>query len=112
MTDGFVLPVENIESDSTAKVSCKYPRRGGFGTRDGMVFYYMRDGDKVVTLNLRGHRYSYCRNNPHKYTDPDGRIGMLAAWALGTVAFTIVHVIKTVMEYENNRNPLMTDSYH
>jgi len=31
---------------------------GSFGTRDGMVFYYMEDGDKVVTLNLRGHRYS------------------------------------------------------
>ena len=25
MTEGFVLPVENIESVSTAKVSCKYP---------------------------------------------------------------------------------------
>jgi len=58
MTDGFALPVENIESVSTAKVSCKYPRMGSYGTRDGMVFYYMRDGDKVVTLNLRGHRYS------------------------------------------------------
>jgi hypothetical protein len=34
------------------------PRMGSYGTRDGMVFYYMRDGDKVVTLNLRGHRYS------------------------------------------------------
>jgi len=58
MTDGFVLPVENIESVSTAKVSCKYPRMGSFGTRDGMEFYYMRDGDKVVTLNLRDHSYS------------------------------------------------------
>jgi len=58
MTDGFVLPVENIESVSTAKVSCKYPRMGSYGPRDGMVFYYMRDGDKVVTLSLRGHRYS------------------------------------------------------
>jgi len=58
MTDGFVLPVENIESVSTAKVSCKYPRIGSFGTQSGMVFYYMEDGDKVVTLSLRGHRYS------------------------------------------------------
>ncbi|HUV55223.1 MAG TPA: hypothetical protein VMW03_08475 [Candidatus Krumholzibacteriaceae bacterium] len=58
MTDGFALPVENLESVSTAKMSCKYPRMGGFGTRDGMVFYYMEDGDKVVTLSLRGHRYS------------------------------------------------------
>ena len=58
MTDGFVLPVENIESVSTAKVSCKYPRMGSFGTRDGMVFYYMEDGEKVVTLKLRDHRYS------------------------------------------------------
>ena len=58
MTDGFVILVENIESVSTAKVSCKYPRMGSYGTREGMVFYYMRDGDKVVTLNLRGHRYS------------------------------------------------------
>jgi hypothetical protein len=58
MTEGFVLPVENIESVSTAKVSCRYPRMGSYGTRDGMVFYYMRDGDKIVTLNLRGHRYS------------------------------------------------------
>ena len=58
MTDGFVLPVENIENVSTAKVSCKYPRMGSYGTRDGMVFYYMRDGDKIVTLHLRGHRYS------------------------------------------------------
>jgi len=58
MTDGFVLPVENIESVSTAKVSCKYPRMGSFGTQSGMVFYYMEDGDKVVTLSLRGHRYS------------------------------------------------------
>jgi hypothetical protein len=57
MTEGFVLPVENIDSVSTAKVSCKYPRMGSYGTRDGMVFYYMRDGDKVVTLNLRGHLY-------------------------------------------------------
>ena len=32
MTDGFVLPVESIESVSTAKVSCKYPRMGSFGT--------------------------------------------------------------------------------
>lgn len=23
-----------------------------------MVFYYREDGDKVVTLNLRSHRYS------------------------------------------------------
>jgi len=76
MTDGFVLPLENIDSVSTAKVSCKYPRRGSFGTRDGMVFYYMRDGDKVVTLNLRGHRYSYCRNNPHKYVDPNGELSV------------------------------------
>ena len=45
MTDGFVLPLENIDSVSTAKVSCKYPRMGSFGTQDGMVFYYMRDGD-------------------------------------------------------------------
>jgi hypothetical protein len=58
MTDGFVLPIENIESVSTAKVSCKYPRMGSFGTRDGMLFYYIEDGDKVVTLNLRDHRYS------------------------------------------------------
>jgi len=58
MTDGFTLPMGHIESVSTAKVSCKYPRMGSFGTRDGMVFYYMRDGDKVVTLNLRGHSYS------------------------------------------------------
>ncbi len=58
MTDGFVLPVENIESVSTAKVSCKYPRMGSFGTQSGMVFYYMEDGDKVVTLNLRDHPYS------------------------------------------------------
>ena len=58
MTDGFALPLENIESVSTAKVSCKYPRMGSYGTRGGMVFYYMEDGDKVVTLNLRGHRYS------------------------------------------------------
>ena len=58
MADGFVLPVESIESVSTAKVSCKYPRMGSFGTQGGMVFYYMRDGDKIVTLNLRGHRYS------------------------------------------------------
>ena len=58
MTDGFALPVENIESVSTARVSCKYPRMGSFGTRDGMVLYYMEDGDKVVTLILRGHRYS------------------------------------------------------
>jgi len=58
MTDGFVILVENIESVSTAKVSCKYPRMGSYGTREGMVFYYMRDGDKVFTLNLRGHRYS------------------------------------------------------
>ena len=58
MTDGFDLPVENIESVSTAKVSCKYPRMGSFGTRDGMVFYYMEDGEKVVTLKLRDHRYS------------------------------------------------------
>ena len=50
--------MENIESVSTARVSCKYPRMGSFGTRDGMVFYYMEDGDKVVTLSLRGHRYS------------------------------------------------------
>jgi hypothetical protein len=58
MTDGFTLPVENIESVSTAKVSCKYPRMGSFGTRDGMVFYYMEDGEKIVTLNLKDHRYS------------------------------------------------------
>jgi hypothetical protein len=57
MTDGFVLPVENIESVSTAKVSCKYPRMGSFGTQNGLVFYYMEDGDKVITLNLRDHRY-------------------------------------------------------
>jgi hypothetical protein len=58
MTEGFVLPVENIESVSTAKVSCRYPRMGSYGTRDVLVFYYMRDGDKIVALNLRGHRYS------------------------------------------------------
>jgi hypothetical protein len=58
MTDGFVLPVENIESVSKAKVSCKYPRMGSFSTQGGLVFYYMEDGDKVVTLNLRGHRYN------------------------------------------------------
>lgn len=39
MREGFTFPVENIESGSTAKVSCKYPRMGSFGTRDGMVFY-------------------------------------------------------------------------
>ena len=58
MTDGFVLPVANIDSVSTAKVSCRYPRMGSFGTQGGMVFYYMEDGDKVITLNLRDHRYS------------------------------------------------------
>jgi len=58
MADGFVLPLESIESVSTAKVSCKYPRMGSFGTQGGMVFYYMEDGDKVLTLNLKDHRYS------------------------------------------------------
>jgi hypothetical protein len=58
MADGFVLPVENIESVSTAKVSCKYPRMGSYGTEGGMVFYYMMNGDKVITLNLKDHRYS------------------------------------------------------
>ncbi len=58
MADGFVLPVENIESVSTAKVSCKYPRMGSYGTQSGLVFYYMEDGDKVITLNLKDHRYS------------------------------------------------------
>ncbi|MBN2334830.1 hypothetical protein JXL21_04675 [Candidatus Bathyarchaeota archaeon] len=58
MTDGFALPVESVEGVSTAKVSCKHPRMGSIGTRDGMVFYYMQDGDKVVTLNLKGHKYS------------------------------------------------------
>ena len=51
MTDGFVLPVANIDSVSTAKVSCRYPRMGSFGTQGGMVFYYMEDGDKVITLS-------------------------------------------------------------
>jgi hypothetical protein len=58
MADGFVLPVEKVESVSTAKVSCRYPRMGSFGTQGGLVFYFMEDGDKVITLNLKDHRYS------------------------------------------------------
>jgi hypothetical protein len=57
MTDGFVLSLKNIETVSTAKVSCKYPRMGSYGTQNGMVFYYIRDGDEVVALN-RDHLYS------------------------------------------------------
>ncbi len=58
MMDGFVLPVMNIDSVSTAEVSYRYPRMGSFGTQNGMVFYYMRDCNKVVTLNLRDHPYT------------------------------------------------------
>jgi len=31
------------------------------------------------------NRYVYCRNNPHKYTDPDGRMPFLVAIAAGGV---------------------------
>jgi len=41
MADGYVLPLKNIESVSTAKMSCKYPRMGSYGTQSGLVFYYM-----------------------------------------------------------------------
>ncbi len=42
------------------------PTTGRFTTRD-TVF-----GDLIDPQSL--NRYSYCRNNPHKYTDPDGRV--------------------------------------
>ncbi len=45
MADGFVLPLKNMESVSTAKVSCRYSRMGSYGTQGGMVFYFMEDGD-------------------------------------------------------------------
>jgi RHS repeat-associated protein len=80
------------------------PIIGRFTTRDKV------SGDLTDPQSLNG--YSYCRNNPHKYTDPDGRLGMLAAWAIGTGAYTVLHVLSSLKKYEQNRNPLMTKEYH
>ena len=80
------------------------PNTGRFITRD-TVF---GDLTRPQTLN----KYIYCLNNPQKFTDPDGKAGMVAAWIVATAVYTIAHVRSAVINYEKNRNKLMTDSYH
>ena len=58
MTEGFDLSLENVESVSTSKVNCRYPRMGSYGTKDGLEFYFMEDNNKAVTLNLKNHKYN------------------------------------------------------
>ncbi len=59
------------------------PVTGRFTTRD-TVF-----GD--LTDPQSPNRYSYCRNNPHKYTDPDGRMAQLAlAPVLGPAGLLLI----------------------
>jgi RHS repeat-associated protein len=56
------------------------PATGRFTTRD-KVF-----GDLTDPQSL--NRYSYCRNNPHKYTDPDGKfLDPVTAVFFGTILY-------------------------
>ena len=63
-----------------------------FGAR-----YYDPETGRFITKDLvKGsladpqslNRYTYCRNNPHKYTDPDGKI--FVPWLLNSVVGAVI----------------------
>jgi len=64
------IPLKNIESISTEKVKPLWLARrigthmprifmaGTFWTREGKIFYYVRNRSKCITLRLKNHEYS------------------------------------------------------
>ena len=64
------IPLKNIESVSTETVNPPWLASrigthlppvfwaGSFWTRNGKIFYYVRDRSKCITLKLRDHDYS------------------------------------------------------
>ncbi len=82
------------------------PVTGRFTTRDS-VFGDLSDPQRL-------NRYTYCRNNPHKYTDPDGRIfnvvvGALAGGGLN-LAFYFFELSVTGEKFDANKALAITIS--
>ena len=77
---GYTSHTEDVESGLTYMQQRFYdPTMGRFLSVDPM------DVDPFDTGTL--NRYSYARNNPHKYIDPDGRES-LATWGLNSITPT------------------------
>ena len=49
--------------------------------------------------------YSYCRNNPLKYTDPDGRLDPISTFCLGVGLMTLGGIIKSGRYLLEDPNP-------